>query len=567
MSESINYGKLILSLPEGVEQEFTISRTGITLGRATTSDIVISDARVSRSHARIEFGPQSCTLIDLGSSNGTRLNGTRVEKTPLAHGDTISLGSSSLRYMSAEIEPEAGLEMTLIDSEADLATSLAKLNLPMALNETRSPRLVIHSPARTWELSLEDLEEVSIGRSTSSKVQIDHPKVSRRHAQIIRRGDTFIVRDLGSANGTQVGGRQVEEQALENGDTIEIGGTRIVYKTPVTEASLTMVGGGALPSIRHPVVFVPGFMGSELWRGSERVWPQVKYLFTDPDLFLYSENTPLEARGLLQEVVIVPNLIKLEQYGRLGDYLVEELGYEREKDYFEFFYDWRQDIRRSARSLAQMVASLPVKGPIVLIAHSMGTLVSRYFVECLGGKDRVSRLLLIGGPHLGTPTAVTSLAMSANLLPFGLMGDRLRHLISSFPSIYQILPTYACAIDQNGDHINMLENELWLDEAQRPLLRDARRFRQELGTASSVPAVSIFGYGSKTIAGLSLLRDAKGSWTKLSFNSSAEGDDTIPTKSGILKNSEIHPVQQHHGTLYVDNDVKMRLKLELMRAG
>jgi hypothetical protein len=43
------------------------------------------------------------------------------------------------------------------------------------------------------------------------------------------------------------------------------------------------------------------------------------------------------------------------------------------------------------------------------------------------------------------------------------------------------------------------------------------------------------------------------------------GDSTIPEQSAVLPGSEIHPVQQYHGSLFVDNDVKMRLKLELTR--
>ena len=39
----------------------------------------------------------------------------------------------------------------------------------------------------------------------------------------------------------------------------------------------------------------------------------------------------------------------------------------------------------------------------------------------------------------------------------------------------------------------------------------------------------------------------------------------IPETSAVLERAEIHPVQQHHGSLYADNDVKMRLKLELTR--
>jgi hypothetical protein len=54
-------------------------------------------------------------------------------------------------------------------------------------------------------------------------------------------------------------------------------------------------------------------------------------------------------------------------------------------------------------------------------------------------------------------------------------------------------------------------------------------------------------------------------WRKLDLKIEEGGDATIPDASAIVKNSEIHPVQQHHGSLYVDNDVRKRLRLELTR--
>jgi hypothetical protein len=60
-------------------------------------------------------------------------------------------------------------------------------------------------------------------------------------------------------------------------------------------------------------------------------------------------------------------------------------------------------------------------------------------------------------------------------------------------------------------------------------------------------------------------RTVKGIWKKADLTLESNGDDRIPELSGVLQGTEIHPVQQHHGALYVDNDVKMRLKLELMK--
>ena len=53
------------------------------------------------------------------------------------------------------------------------------------------------------------------------------------------------------------------------------------------------------------------------------MWPNVKNLFAHPEVYCFKEDPPLQARAIVSEVVIVPNLIKLEQYNRLGDYLQE----------------------------------------------------------------------------------------------------------------------------------------------------------------------------------------------------------------------------------------------------
>ena len=553
--------RLILALPDGSEQIYELGKNSVALGRANTNDIILYDDRVSRNHARLECSPEGCHVIDLGSSNGTRLNGKRVDRGLMKPGDVLGLGASRLRFEHGALADAAG--MTMIDSEADLTATLATMVLPVSLNDTHAARLVVSGPAKTWEVSLEHGETFTLGRSDENEVVLESPNVSRRHAQIIRHGSIFTLRDLGSANGIWVGDERVEQLNLYNGAQVRIGSFHLVFKSGFTSEALTIMD--QTRPARRPVVFVPGFMGSELYLGSQRVWPDVRTLFTNPELFIPSEKSPIEARGLLGEVVLVPNLIKLEQYNRLGDYLVEELGYTRGKDFLEFAYDWRQDVRLSARQLGQALEQWQAHAPFIIISHSLGTLVSRYYVERLGGKERISRMLLMGGPHSGTPVAATNLVLGPNLLPFGILGERLRKVLGAFPSLYQILPTYPCAVDQESHPINMLEEEEWLAEAQRPLLRQARQFRQELGTSFSVPTVSIFGYGIPTVAGLRVQRNLEGLWLNWATENKPAGDNTIPERSAILPQTEIHPVAQHHGSLYVDNDVKMRLKLELAR--
>jgi pimeloyl-ACP methyl ester carboxylesterase len=433
----------------------------------------------------------------------------------------------------------------------------------MTLASTDRPRLAVVTPGRTWEIPL-DRDGVTIGRDLDADVPLPFIEASRRHARIEWRRGRLVVRDLGSANGTWLGGRRLDEHTLQNGDTVRIGPARLTFKSGFAQQDLTVAhrpGGGR--SRRTPVVFVTGFMGSELWRGSERVWPNVRYLLSDPEVFRLPEATPLEPRAVAREVVIVPNLIKLERYNRVADFLIDALGYERGKDVFEFAYDWRQDVRLSAKRLAQAIDEWGVQQPFTVIAHSLGCLVSRWYVEHLGGKAKVNRLVLLGGPHLGTPRAATEMVLGPRMFPLRLIADRLSEVLATFPSTYQLLPWDTCGTDQDGRPLNVFADERWLPEAARPLLREARAFRRALGTRSSVPAVSIFGYGLKTVTGLNVNRDGDGRWQRVDASIATAGDEQVPQTSAVLPGSEIHPVQQSHGALYVDNDVKMRLTLEL----
>jgi hypothetical protein len=145
------------------------------------------------------------------------------------------------------------------------------------------------------------------------------------------------------------------------------------------------------------------------------------------------------------------------------------------------------------------------------------------------------------------------------------MGKRLTEIIETFPSCYQILPLYPCGVDQSGKQINFLEDESWVKPAYRHLHRIAREFRRELGTTSRIPTLSIFGYGLKTATEIKIQSDLNGMIQKAFIGIEPSGDSSVPESSAVLPRTEIHPVRQYHGTLFNDKDVKMRLKLELLR--
>ena len=72
----------------------------------------------------------------------------------------------------------------------------------------------------------------------------------------------------------------------------------------------------------------------------------------------------------------------------------------------------------------------------------------------------------------------------------------------------------------------------WVEESKRPLVRAAHEFRKELGTRTSVPTVSIFGYGLRTTTRIDVQRDSDGKWENVTFVNAEGGDDTIYGRHG-----------------------------------
>jgi signal transduction histidine kinase len=70
---------------------------------------------------------------------------------------------------------------------------------------------------------------VTIGRGTTNSVQLHDTEVSREHAELARRGDKLVIRDLGSSNGTFVNGRQIRDHELASGDQVQLGRSLLLY--------------------------------------------------------------------------------------------------------------------------------------------------------------------------------------------------------------------------------------------------------------------------------------------------------------------------------------------------
>src|SRR5579875_1288542 len=118
-----HFGSLTIVSPAQQRQEYVLSKSEISLGRAPTSDIVLNDVRVSRNHARLRCGPSGCLIEDVESVNGVLVNDRKVKQAALASGDQIVLGNTTLEYKAHQEDEE---EFAVLDTEHEMQTALQR---------------------------------------------------------------------------------------------------------------------------------------------------------------------------------------------------------------------------------------------------------------------------------------------------------------------------------------------------------------------------------------------------------------------------------------------------------
>jgi hypothetical protein len=93
----------------------------------------------------------------------------------------------------------------------------------------RSALLVVRRGPNSGSRFLLDSDVTTAGRHPSSDIFLDDVTVSRRHAEFVRAGAGFAVRDVGSLNGSYVNRERIDEAGLSGGDEVQIGKYRLVF--------------------------------------------------------------------------------------------------------------------------------------------------------------------------------------------------------------------------------------------------------------------------------------------------------------------------------------------------
>ena len=337
--------------------------------------------------------------------------------------------------------------------------------------------------------------------------------------------------------------------------------------------------------LKKIIILVPGIMGSQLFdRQKNLIWPGNLWRYIrgySDEQFRQIMQPDLFADGVIEsyyfdQYIDIINPLKKWGFAEMSEpkQLPTEHPDHEPRGLYIFSYDWRKDNRLAAAKLADVVDAMHnAKSPedtleITLLCHSMGGLLSRYYLEsdALSGRQglqKVDRIVFMGTPHHGAPKAIFYIRGEEKML--WLKKEQVK-LLADYPeylSVYQLLPTpaLACLFEQlqqgiatrdlHTDH--NLAARIGLNASK---IADAQRFHQELNPGKlfngpNSPKTFSF-YASHHETKTTLLYNGQSNTVEL-YETAPDGDGTVPALSACLRNVPCMAVEAEHSKIYASS--------------
>ena len=199
------------------QQVLEIPAEGITIGREKAAGVcALETDMLSRKHFAVRPRGGVVIVEDLGSSNGTFVDGQRLQQPlPLRKGSKIVAGSITFEF-SREPFPAA---QGAVPGAGGAAKPAARQATP------GQATIYLLGPGGAPSASVALQHGLMIGRQESCGLRLDVQDISGQHCQFTQTGSQWVVSDLGSSNGTWIHDRSVKAQAVKRGDLIRLGAT------------------------------------------------------------------------------------------------------------------------------------------------------------------------------------------------------------------------------------------------------------------------------------------------------------------------------------------------------
>ena len=250
----------IIHTENGISREYTPGAQGISVGRAARHTIPTQDPRASRDHFKIELAGGKWVVSDLGSRNGTLLNGDLLTgPRDLKTGDRIMIGAALFVY----VDDSAPAPAAPAPAPAPAAPAAAPTPTPPARPQppppapappaTEPPFLFViepNQPQKSFLLSTES--PFVIGRAPGCNVVLNDEKMSSRHVELTVTAEGVLARDLKSTNGTKMAGVPFESILLKSGMEFTAGAVTFRVSDPRHPAAAPSAVPTAVKASRRP---------------------------------------------------------------------------------------------------------------------------------------------------------------------------------------------------------------------------------------------------------------------------------------------------------------------------
>ncbi len=231
--------KLVLSMNGAIQGEFELDQERLTIGRKPENDIQIDNLAVSGKHSMIITILDDSFLEDLGSTNGTYVNGKLVKKHALKDGDVIAIGKHELKYINENAsDDDDEFEKTMIIKPGSASAAVAAAQAAEKAGAAATPQSPSAAPAASGGMPLGRLTVLNgpiAGKELElTKALITLGKPGTQVAVISRRPQGYFLTHIESSggfpvvNGAEVGAKAYQ---LKDGDLIELASIKMEFST------------------------------------------------------------------------------------------------------------------------------------------------------------------------------------------------------------------------------------------------------------------------------------------------------------------------------------------------
>ena len=239
-------------------------------------------------------------------------------------------------------------------------------------------------------------------------------------------------------------------------DTFLYQDNSVKFTPKLSQENITCTFNNVVDAGKTPVLIVPGLVGTEIFKNSEKLWPDVTRMlldvgddFMDPIRFK-TNLTPSD------EDVSPMSVIRRELIFDYTESLINEFvgqGYTENQDLFTFPYDWRYGVsgkyadgKTNSDLLEDKINEVLQQtgaDKVDVVAHSMGGLIVKKYVVDHFGDNHIDKAVFVGVPNTGAPKAIKGLIQGDNFGVLGLSDAEIKKISANMPSAYDLLPSQA----------------------------------------------------------------------------------------------------------------------------